>query len=92
MISGIMPLLVGKIFVWQLNYTTGRGFFIPGREGTMIDPRICKNPVGMIRMKNEDGTWLFSEAECLRRIEVILCRAKKIWLEELVLERKKEQP
>jgi hypothetical protein len=39
-------------------------------------------------MKNRDGTWLFSEAECLRRIEVILNRAKVIWLEELALERK----
>jgi hypothetical protein len=58
----------------------------------MIDPRICKNPIVMFRMKNKNGTWLFSEAECLRRIEVMLDRAKKIWLEELVLERKGKQP
>jgi hypothetical protein len=48
----------------------------------MIDPRICKNPVGMFRMKNGDGAWLFSEAECLRMIEVLLDRAKKIWDKE----------
>jgi hypothetical protein len=41
----------------------------------------------MFRMKNEDGTWLFSEEECLRRIEVMLERAKKIWSEERLLER-----
>ncbi|MDR1230718.1 MAG: hypothetical protein LBK61_04885 [Spirochaetaceae bacterium] len=58
----------------------------------MIDPRIGNNPVVMFRMKNKDGIWLFSEEECLRRIEVMLDRAKKIWREELVLERKGKQP
>jgi hypothetical protein len=57
----------------------------------MIDPRICKNPVAMFRMKNEDGTWLFSEEECLRRIEVMLERARKIWIEELFPEREKQR-
>jgi hypothetical protein len=57
----------------------------------MIDPRIGNNPVIMFRMKNKDGTWLFSEEECLRRIEVMLERAKKIWREELALERKGKQ-
>jgi hypothetical protein len=85
-----MPLLVGKIFVWRLNYTTMGGFFIGG-QGKMIDPRICNNPVVMFRMKNRKGAWLFSEAEYLRMIEVMLERAKKIWREELALERKGKQ-
>ncbi|MDR0584544.1 MAG: hypothetical protein LBG57_09395 [Treponema sp.] len=55
----------------------------------MIDPRICANPITMFRMKNKDGTWLFDEQECLRMIEVMLDRAKKIWSEEQVLERGK---
>jgi hypothetical protein len=82
---------VGKIFVWQLNYTTPGGFFIGG-QGKMIDPRICNNPVVMFRMKNKKGSWLYSEAECLRMIELILDRAKKIWREELVFEREGKQP
>jgi hypothetical protein len=57
----------------------------------MIDPRIGNNPVVMFRMKNKDGTWLFSEEECQRRIEVMLERAKKIWAEERFLERKKQR-
>ncbi|MDR0583193.1 MAG: hypothetical protein LBG57_02430 [Treponema sp.] len=55
----------------------------------MIDQRICTNPITMFRMKNKDGTWLFDEKECLRMIEVMLDRAKKIWSEELALERGK---
>ncbi|MDR1585911.1 MAG: hypothetical protein LBS57_00495 [Treponema sp.] len=54
----------------------------------MIDPRIGKNPVAMFRMKNEDGAYLFSEEECLRRIEVMLERARDIWIEEQVSERR----
>jgi hypothetical protein len=47
----------------------------------MIDPRMYGNPVGMFRMKNKDGTFLFSEEECLRRIGVMLERAEKAWRE-----------
>jgi hypothetical protein len=57
----------------------------------MIDPRIRGNPVVMFRMRREDGAYLFSEAECQRRIEVMLERAKKIWSKEQFSERKKEQ-
>jgi hypothetical protein len=39
------------------------------------------NPVGMFRRKNQDGTFLFSEEECLRMIGVILDRAEKAWRE-----------
>jgi hypothetical protein len=48
----------------------------------MIDPRVSRNPVGLIRMKKKDGTFLFSDAECERWIEVIVDRAKAAWLEE----------
>ena len=48
----------------------------------MIDPRICKNPVLIIRYRNKDGGYLYSEEECLRLLEIYLDRAKKIWEEE----------
>jgi hypothetical protein len=48
----------------------------------MIDRRISKNPVGLIRMKKKDGTFLFSEEECERWIEVIVDKAKRLWAEE----------
>jgi hypothetical protein len=47
----------------------------------MIDPCVSKNPVGLIRMKKKDGTFLFSDTECERWIEVIVDRAKAAWLE-----------
>lgn len=56
----------------------------------MLDPSLG-NPVRMIRMKNPDGTWFFTEEECLRRIEVILERAKQVWRAELILEHKKQK-
>ncbi|MDR1175363.1 MAG: hypothetical protein LBK83_07845 [Treponema sp.] len=48
----------------------------------MIDPRVSKNPVGLIRMKKKDGAFLFSEKECERWIELIVERTKKLWSEE----------
>jgi hypothetical protein len=41
-----------------------------------IDPRIAKNPIGIIRMKNKDGGFLFSEEECL--LAVFVDRAKQL--------------
>jgi hypothetical protein len=49
----------------------------------MIDPRICKNPVILIRMRKNDGAYLYSGEECLRLVEIYLNRAKKIWSEEM---------
>ena len=48
----------------------------------MIDPRICRNPVVIFRIKNKGGSYLYSEQECLNWIEVMLERAKKLWSEE----------
>jgi hypothetical protein len=48
----------------------------------MIDPGISRNPVGLIRMRNKNGTFIFSEDECERWIELILDRAKKMWIKE----------
>jgi hypothetical protein len=48
----------------------------------MIDPGISKNPVGLIRMRNKNGAFIFSDDECERWIELILERAKKRWAAE----------
>jgi hypothetical protein len=48
----------------------------------MIDPRICKNPVVIIRYRNKNGGYLYSEEECLRLLEIYVNRARKIWEEE----------
>ena len=48
----------------------------------MIDPRICRTPVVIFRIKNKAGGYLYSEQECLNWIEVMLDRAKKIWSQE----------
>jgi hypothetical protein len=45
----------------------------------MIDSRICKNPVGFIRWQKADGSFLYSEEECLHMIKVYLDRAYKVW-------------
>jgi hypothetical protein len=48
----------------------------------MTDPRIYTNPIPIIRHKRKDGTFLYSEEECLRLLEIFLDRAKKVWKEE----------
>jgi hypothetical protein len=64
----------------------GEGLFIYREQREMIDPEISSNPVGLIRMKKKDGSFLFSEAESERFIEVILDRAKEVWAREKVPE------
>jgi hypothetical protein len=59
----------------------------------MIDPRISRDPVGLIRMKGKGGAFLYSEKECERWIEMILLdRAVKLWAKEKPpeLEQRKE--
>ena len=43
-----------------------------------IDTRICKNPIYIIRMKNNDGDFLYTEEECLKLLSVFFDRAKKL--------------
>jgi hypothetical protein len=58
----------------------------------MIDPEISKNPIGLIRMKKKDGSFLFSEAECERWIEVILEKAEELWAKGKSPEGKPPEP
>jgi hypothetical protein len=55
---------------------------IKARRQEMIDPRICGNPITLIRYKNKNGEYLYSREECLRLLEIYLDRAKKVWKEE----------
>jgi hypothetical protein len=48
----------------------------------MTDPRIYTNPVPLIRYKGKNGSYLYSEDECRRLLEIFLDRAKKVWEEE----------
>jgi hypothetical protein len=48
----------------------------------MIDPRVCRNPIALIRYRDKNGGYLYSEEECSRLLEVYLDRAKKLWKEE----------
>jgi hypothetical protein len=53
----------------------------PARQDKQVQPidsRIAKNPIGIIRMKNKDGGFLFSEEECLRLLAVFVDRAKQL--------------
>jgi hypothetical protein len=40
----------------------------------MITPNICKESVGLIRIKKKDGSFLFDDAECERLLEVYIDR------------------
>jgi hypothetical protein len=55
----------------------------------VIDPRICQDPVALFRRKNKDGSWFLTDQECYNWVEVILDRAKRVWVEELDSEQKK---
>ncbi|MDR0731640.1 MAG: hypothetical protein LBF63_08225 [Treponema sp.] len=49
----------------------------------MLDPRIAKDPVRLIREKKKDGEFLFTQEECERWIEMILFdRAVALWAKE----------
>jgi hypothetical protein len=43
----------------------------------VIDRKIGIDSVNLIRMRNKDGSFLFSGEECLRYIEVLMDRSKK---------------
>jgi hypothetical protein len=55
----------------------------------MIDPRICKDPITLIRFQKKDGSFLYTGEECLRLLEVYLDRAKTVWIEEKIEERER---
>lgn len=40
-----------------------------------VDPHIARNPIYIIRMRNKDGEFLYTEEECLRLLTVYLNRA-----------------
>jgi hypothetical protein len=48
----------------------------------MTDPRIYTNPIPLIRYKGKNGSYLYSEKECLSLLEIFIDRAKKVWKEE----------
>jgi hypothetical protein len=48
----------------------------------MLDPRISKMTIAIIRYRNKNGGFLYSEEECSRLLEFYLDRAKKLWKEE----------
>jgi hypothetical protein len=85
-----MPLLVGKR-LWLIGVYHGEGLVLYGGPA-VIDPEISSNPIGLIRMKKKDGTFLFNEAECERWIELILEKAKEVWAKGKGPEEKKPEP
>jgi hypothetical protein len=48
----------------------------------MLDGRIWKDPLTLVRYRNSNGEYLYSEEECPRLFEVYMERAKKIWKAE----------